>query len=103
MFMARHKKHLKADPMKTNSQLSTLGIENHSAHRASAGLFSSAKIGERGTNFLLTLVKGEAGAGTPDFFWPNAQDAPAPSLAGAQSGYLLSLCYGGKPSGPFAP
>src|SRR5213592_4242737 len=75
MFMARHKKHLKADPIKTNSQLSTLGIENHSAHRASAGLLSSAKFGARVTILLLTLVNGEAAVATPDFCRQTAQQA----------------------------
>jgi len=91
MFLARHKKHLKADPMKTHSQLSTLGIENHSAHRASAGLLSSAKFGARVTILLLTLVNGEAAVATPDFCRQTAQDALASCQAGAQSDYSLAL------------
>src|SRR2546430_13488287 len=102
MFMARHKKHLKADPMKTNSQLSTLGIENHSAHRASAGLLSSAKFGARGTILLLTLVNGEAAVATPDFCWQTSRDALASRQAGAPSDYLPAFCKCVKLSGPAA-
>ena len=77
--------------MKTHSQLSTLGIEDHSAHRESAGLLSSAKFGARVTILLLTLVNGEAAVATPDFCRQTAQDVLASCQAGAQSDYSLAL------------
>ena len=77
--------------MKTHSQLSTLGIEDHSAHRESGALLSSAKFGARVTILLLTLVNGEAAVATPDFCRQTAQDALASCQAGAQSDYSLAL------------
>ena len=76
--------------MKTHSQLSTLGIEDHSCHRKSVRSLPSATL-MAGVILVFTLINGGAEPKRVDFCRQTAQDALASCQAGAQSDYSLAL------------
>jgi hypothetical protein len=84
-------KHLKADTMKTHSQLSTLGIEDHSGHRESGGFLWSTKFAAGVTILLLTLLNAHAAPQPMDACRQTASDVLTSCRSGADSDYQLAL------------
>ncbi len=76
--------------MKTHSQLSTLGIEDHSCHRKSVRSLPSATL-MAGVILVFTLINGGAEPKRVDFCRQTAQDVLMSCQAGAQSDYSLAL------------